>query len=370
MVNMVMNMNKKVLAKQTIDALESFLMEVHAIRSVARKRLPQRSWGDSLRPDAIFKLSLKPGGSLTWVLVAQAVPLTPKVAELTSIQVKRHIEAGLGNYGIVTAPYISPRSAEILRREGIGSFDLSGNCLLVSGPLYLERGGHPNEFARKETLRSLFAPAAERILRALLDPVLLEREWTLRDLAAAAYPGVSLGQAHKVRVRLGEQALLSEDVRGTQLREPKRLLDDWSANYRFERNGVARFYSPLQLGELKERFLRLVADKSVAPARGLLASFTAAEIIAPQVRQFRFFAYWKGDATKLIAALELKAVLGGDNVVIYTPYDDGVFYPTAGCEEPVTGPVQTYLDLRASAARGVEAAGAVFEKYLKGAYEK
>lgn len=367
MVNMANSMNERVLAKRTMGALEDFLREVPAILSVARKEPRGKRQSEQLRPDALLGLSLKSGGRQTWVVEAKSLSLEPKAAEMAALQVKKYLKTSLGDYGVVAAPFVSPRAAEILKREGIGYFDLSGNCLLVSGALFIERGGQPNAFARKATLRSLFTPAAERVLRTLLDPARRGETWTLRALAQAAYPGVSLGQVHKVRLRLGAQAYLQEEG-GVRLREPAKLLEEWAKNYRFERNGAARYYSPLQPAELRARFLNLVKDQRAAPGRGRLASFSAAEVLAPQIRQFRFFAYWQGDALGLIKALELKPVSTGDNVVIYAPYDEGVLYPAVGWKEPVTAPVQTYLDLMASAARGEEAAESVFEKCLKGAY--
>ncbi|MGA9752314.1 MAG: type IV toxin-antitoxin system AbiEi family antitoxin [Acidobacteriota bacterium] len=360
-------MNERVLAERTIGGLQDFLGEVPAIFRVARKEPRGKRQGDQLRPDALLGLSLKAGGRQTWIVEARSLPLEPKAAEMAAFQVKKFLQAGLGDYGVVTAPFVSPRAAEILQREGMGYFDLSGNCLLVSGALFIERGGHPNAFARKGALRSLFTPAAERVLRALLDPENQRVAWTLRALAQAAYPGVSLGQVHKVRLRLEEQAYLQEEG-GIRLREPAKLLEEWAKNYRFERNGVARYYSPLQPAELRARFLSLVTAPRGPLVLGRLASFTAAEVLAPQVRQFRFFAYWQGDAAELAKSLELRSVSSGDNVVIYWPYDEGVLYPAVGGNEPVTAPVQTYLDLMASASRGEDAAESVFEKCLKGAY--
>ena len=112
----------------------------------------------------------------------------------------------------------------------------------------------------------------------------------------------------------------------------------------------------------------MVSGRVGKTTKGVLASFSAAEILAPHVRQHRFFAYWRGDRGKLLEALELKPADSGENVVILEPYDEGVFYPSRGGAVPLTSPVQTYLDLNASPARGEEAAGAVFDKYLREAY--
>ena len=103
---------------------------------------------------------------------------------------------------------------------------------------------------------------------------------------------------------------------------------------------------------------------------GALASFSAAEVLAPFVRQHRFFLYWRGDVKPLVRALELKPVGAGEAVVAYTPYDEGVLYPAGAADPPVTSPVQTYLDLRAAPGRGEEAAQAVFDTFLRRAYRR
>ena len=72
----------------------------------------------------------------------------------------------------------------------------------------------------------------------------------------------------------------------------------------------------------------------------------------------------------MLQALEMKEVNSGENIVVYAPYDPGVFYPGSNKVAPVTEPVQTYLDLKASAARGEEAAEALFNKMLKNAYRQ
>ncbi|MBP7799558.1 MAG: hypothetical protein KA072_13130 [Thermoanaerobaculaceae bacterium] len=128
-------------------------------------------------------------------------------------------------------------------------------------------------------------------------------------------------------------------------------------------------YSPLEPPEFGVRLQR--ANGRAGPrGGGALASFSAAEVRAPVVRQHRFFAYWTGDLGPLRETLELKPVESGDNVVLYEPYDEGVLYPGDVEGVALTCPVQTYLDLRASPARGEEAAAAIFDRCLKGAYER
>lgn len=357
-------MNKRQPRRPTAEPLTRFLESVPTVVRVTQFRRARRRSATTVSGVVVH---LQQGGQQRWIVDEHNLALKPRAAELAAFEQQQYVLEGFGRYAVVVAPYVSPRSAEILARAGVGYLDLSGNCRLVSGPLFIERSGFPNAFARKASLRSLFTPGAERVLRAVLDPEHQRRTWTIRELATAAFPGVSVGQAHRVVKLLEEQAFLHRSEDGLVLMEPDKLLGEWAKAYRLERNRATRYYSPLRAAELQDR-LAIVDWRAKGGAGGALASFSAAEILAPHVRQHRVFAYWRGNGNKLLDALELKPVDSGENVVILEPYDEGVFYPWGRGAIPVTGPVQTYLDLHASPARGEEAAEAVFDKYLRKAY--
>lgn len=359
-------MNEQVDEGQLLEALEGVLAGVPAVRSWHSRERVER---DGREFDAILDIRFKDGTSQRWVIEIKQLPLEPYAAGFVALGLPEQIAKGTGDYAVVLAPFVSRRSAEILERGGVGFCDLSGNCRLVSGPLFIERTGFPNAFARKAGLRSLFTPGAERVLRALLDPEHRRQVWTVREVAAAAYPGVSVGHAHKVGKLLEEQSFLHRSEDGLVLKEPDKLLGEWAKAYRFQRSIATRYYSSVEADVLRERFAELASSPGKRGPRGLLASFSAAEVLAPHVRQHRFFAYWSGETRRLEKALALKPVSSGENVVILRPYDEGVFYPAGVVSDPVTSPVQTYLDLRVSAARGEEAADAVFDRYLRKAYE-
>lgn len=359
-------MNDRDPQRASFQALRSLL---EAVPSVARVGSFRRQRGRSGTTIAGLVVQFKRGGRVRWIVDERTLPLKPRAAELAAFEYQQYVMEGFGDYAVVLAPYVSPRSAEILARAGVGFFDLSGNCRLVSGPLFIERTGLPNAFARNPGLRSLFTPGSERVLRAALDPAQQRRAWTVRQLAEAAYPGVSVGQAHRVATLMEEQAFLQRGEAGLELREPEKLLGAWAEHYRFERSAATRFYSPLGVPELHER-LAVANQRDKAGALGVLASFSAAEVLAPFVRQHRFFVYRRGDRARLVRELELKPISSGENVVVLEPYDEGVFYPGPKAHMPVTCPLQTYLDLKASPARGEEAAQAVFAKYLRKAYDR
>jgi hypothetical protein len=128
-------------------------------------------------------------------------------------------------YPVAVAPYIGPQSAALLRRQGFGYLDLSGNCALSFDSVLIEKEGKPNLVPSTRPLKSLFAPRATRVVRVLLvDP---EHAFRLEELAKTA--DVSLGHAHNVVKRLQDLSWVERDEQQRiQLTKPGELLDAWS----------------------------------------------------------------------------------------------------------------------------------------------
>ena len=63
-------------------------------------------------------------------------------------------------YPVAVSPYISPQSAALLKRSGLGYLDLSGNCYLSFENVLIEKEGKPNLRPSTRPLKSLFAPRA------------------------------------------------------------------------------------------------------------------------------------------------------------------------------------------------------------------
>jgi hypothetical protein len=261
-------------------------------------------------------------------------------------------------YPIVVAPYISPESAEIICREGVGYLDQAGNARLTFGHVYIRRDGYPNRHVKRRDLRSLYSPKAERVLRSLLlEP---KRLWRLETLAKTA--GVSLGQASNVKRLLEDREWLARDAAGLVLKQPQKLLDEWAANHRFTRNAVHDYYS---LDPMPQSEANLAAACSRLEARYAFTGFSSAARLAPMVRYQRATAYVVG-AEGVAESIGFKAVSSGANISLIEPNDEGVL---AGATEidgiRITSAVQTYLDLRSLKGRGEEAAQAVLEEVIR-----
>jgi hypothetical protein len=265
-------------------------------------------------------------------------------------------------YPVLIAAYLSPESAAICLELGAGYMDFVGNCHLSFGLIHIHREGFANPFRDIRGRAALFAP------KALLDPELPGRNWTFRELARHAVPGVSLGQVHKVLKALCDHEFAAQSDEGVRVLKPEVLLLEWAKNYRFERNKATRFYSILPARELEAKLAEIVNELEGMPnCEAAFASFSAAVRIKPYVRQHRQYLYLKGDISLITKPLELKDVSSGENVVVLEPYDDGVFYQAQRQEDGgiCTGPVQTYLDVNASGGRGPEAAEHILATVLR-----
>lgn len=257
-----------------------------------------------------------------------------------------------GSYGVVGAPYVSPQSAQLVRQEGCGYVDLSGNCFLAFDNVLIEKEGRPNPRPARRALKTLFAPRATRVVRALLvDP---GRVWRLGELARAAT--VSLGHAHNVVKRLEEREWVTRTEGGrVRLERPGELLDAWRDAYRYRQNGLTAYLSPV--GD-KHRTMEALARQ--ASALGLPYAFTlhaGASLVGPQVRVPTVHCYVGREPETLARALGLQPVEGEGNVYLLSPYDAGVFYAplVKGGLQVVCLP-QLYVDLYHHERRGREQA--------------
>ena len=113
--------------------------------------------------------------------------------------------------------------------------------------------------------------------------------------------------------------------------------------------------------------MRFATIVHVAAPFSCAAAFSAAARYAPFVRYQRAYAYvLEGRIEELVQSLHLKEVPSGANLILWIPYDDGVWYGTkelAGTE--VTSDIQTYLDLQSMHERGDEAARFLLEQEIK-----
>jgi len=282
----------------------------------------------------------------------------PRLAREAANQLARYREAQPDVYGVFFAPYVSPKAAEVCAEEGIGYLDLSGNCRLSFGEVYVEREGRPNKFGEKRDLRTLYSPKATRVIRVLLgDP---SKTWKVVALAEEA--GVSVGLASNVKKLLANREWTREGEPGFALSRPKELLSEWSDSYSFRQNEARDYYSLNTPGQVEAALAETCDSQCIQYA---LTAFSAAARMAPAVRYHRVFAYVGQETEEVASRLKLKQVDSGPNVTLLLPYDEGVFYAAQNIDGIQTASaIQAYVDLVTFRGRGEEAANAILEQVI------
>jgi hypothetical protein len=255
-------------------------------------------------------------------------------------------------YPVAVSPYISPQSAALLKRSGVGYLDLSGNCYLSFESVHIEKEGKPNLRPSTRPLKSLFAPRATRVVRVLLvDP---QHAWRLEELAKAAE--VSLGHAHNVVKRLEELSWVERNgQQRIQLTRAGDLLDAWVDAYAYTQNDVQAYFSHERITRGLVAELGRVAHE--ARRRYAFTLHSGAALVAPNVRFPAIHCYLEGDPEPVARALGLRPGEGEGNIYLLAPYDHGVFYsPMAKGGLPVVCLPQLYADLYHYERRGREQA--------------
>src|SRR5437773_2153209 len=256
-------------------------------------------------------------------------------------------------YPLAAAVYIGPQSARILKTNGLGYIDLSGNCSLAFGHVLIDKEGKRNVRPSTRPLRSLFAPRATRVVRVLLtDPA---RAWRLEELAKAA--GVSLGHSHNVVKRLADLAWVERDDRQRiRLMKPADLLEGWCDSYTYRESEITSYVVP---EKITRRFMAELARLATTEGRRYAFTLNAGlSLVAPHLRLPAIHCYLEGDPAPVATALGLRPATETEGALhLLAPYDPGVFYGAlekSGLK--VTSLPQLYADLASYERRGRELA--------------
>jgi hypothetical protein len=279
-----------------------------------------------------------------------------------------------GTIPVIFAPTISPRVAQILREQDIGYADQAGNCWLRSAQhhLLIERQGFPSERQPTPAAANPFSTKSSRIVRAMLTSPM--EGWPVRKLAEHPDVQVSPGLVVKVKRALVEQGYAVERQRLLYLRDPIDLLNAWSEEFPGPVEAIPFYFrGGVTAGE--QTISRWCQDHALQYA---LAGSSAAWRLAPAVRYTVAAVYLEdgGFDQTLLDELEsqyaVKRVDTGPNLYLWRAFDRSVYAGKGNAghpEQPVTPPLQTYLDLKRTAGRGEVAANAIFKKYLSGEFE-
>jgi hypothetical protein len=255
---------------------------------------------------------------------------------------------------LVVAPFLSPRTRELLAASGLNFADLTGNIRLVlSKPaLFIDaRGADENPTPTPRERNSLKGAKAGRLVRTLCD---FRPPIGLRELAKRA--DVDAGYASRVVQYLIRDALVTRNGRGPITRV------DWAALLR----RWSEEYSPMKAGRATS-FLAPRGPQTVVDAlKKLRSGYTvsgswAASLLAP-VAPARLLLCYTDDASALAKRLDLRRVDAGMNVILAQPFDPVVMARTSKRDGlTVAAPSQVVADLLTSPGRGPNEAEALIE---------
>jgi len=343
------------LVKKVQERLREVLSEVKGID------LPQNEWlgrGKGPPADSGYDLKMRAeeaGGRTRWLCIEVKSQGHPKIAQNAVLQLNHAADKrddSLRCYDIFAAPYISPDAARICREAGVGYLDLSGNCHLSFGGVYIHIEGRPNQYKPKRAHGSLFSPKASRVLRPLLYRPL--RPWKVAELKEEA--GVSMGTVSTVRGELLKQVWAEETKQGLRVTKPDALLDAWSRKDDWKRRTTVREYSLLikDPDEIAHKIHRICETQPHAftqwYAAFLRRPHTVTDVVSLYVSAFPEEHFIKGD-------LLGRRVDSGGSLRLVVPQDDGVFLGKQHSNGlPLVSDLQIYLDLIDAGMRGDEAA--------------
>ncbi len=343
--------------EKTLRALNEIMREVPFVH-MDSSRLQEQKSIKSGNPFVAGMVVIKLPEREQVLLIETRPSGEPRVAREVVNQLYRSRENYPGAYGILIAPYISARSAQICKKEGLGFIDFAGNCFLSFDRVFINREGKPNPFSEKRQLRSLFSTKATRIVRVLLHYP--GRKWKMEHLARESE--VSLGQVFAVKEMLLDKEWVTAEKDGIRVTEPALLLKNWADNYTYTRNDVSEYYTMLPLDECERKMASMCEDEHIDYG---ISGFSGAARLAPSVKYNRIMIYVQGDREVLASKFSLKIAESGANVILMKPYDKGVFYGSIVKDSMrIVSPVQLFLDLHSVPGRGQEAAERLFEEVL------
>ena len=266
------------------------------------------------------------------------------------------------NPWLFMAPYISPQTAELLKKKGYSYMDLSGNCCIITDMIYISVEGKPNLYKEHEYDRNFFskkASAASTIIRTLLN----NPSNPMKLKVIAERTGKSIGAVYNVKSYLEDHGWAEMTDEGILLCNTDEMLKTWAKEYQKIPNHFISVYSFDDIFKLEEK-IRLWnqthSDKAV------LGFFSAAARYEPVVRYNKIHVYVPQVAVNtFISDLQLKEVPTGENMRIIIPHDETpCLFSEIRENDLVTSPVQTVLDLLSGIGRGEEAAEAIINKEI------
>lgn len=283
----------------------------------ARRSEPEPRNGAITSVDAFIELR-SPNSVYTTLAVEARDAMEPRDVERLLSGLARSLRALAGYVPLlVVAPWLSPRTQQLLAEESINFLDLTGNALVTldNPAVFIQSAGasrNPAPAARgRATIRGA---KAARLVRLLAD---VRPPYGVSELAAAA--DLTAGYVSRLLDALDRDALIERGRRGVvDDVDVTGLLRAWALGYDvFKREVVSAFVAPKGASAALEQ----LAD---VPTRTLVTGSFAAVRLAPVAAPSLLSVYCQ-DVNEAARALGLLPADNGANVTLLQPFDDVVW---------------------------------------------
>jgi len=223
---------------------------------------------------------------------------------------------------LVVAPWLSPRTRELLTAEGVNYLDMTGNALvrLENPAVFIQSQGadrDPSPAPRGKARAR--GPKAARLIRTLVD---VRPPYGVRDLAGAT--GLAPGYVSRLLDVLDDDALVERTRRGgVGSVDIAGLLRRWAESYEVFRSNDARPH--LAARGAQDALVRL-AELPATLRTAVTGSFAAVRLSA--VAGPALLTVYSDDVTAVADALDLIPADQGANVALLRPFDEVVWQRT------------------------------------------
>lgn len=304
------------------------------------------------RADAVIRVTA-PDGATTDFIVEAKRSRTPQslqeaIKQLLDFTADQTNGSGLRQL-FIASPYLSPRSREMLKEQGISYGDATGNLrLLAAKPgLFVQvSGAEKDPWPDDLPLQSLRGRGAARAIRAILD---FRPPYGIRELAQKSR--VSTATLSRVVDLLEREALLTKDSkRRVEDVDWAGVIKRWSDDYEFRRsNNVTTYLEPRGLREVTSKLREVKWPYAITGS-------AAAQRFAP-IAPARSAVLYVQDSVEAASQLGLRETDSGANVLLAEPYDSVVFERTQVRDDLViVSPTQLAVDLLTGSGRDPSAA--------------
>ena len=313
-----MSANAGIRETDLVDAAVAWLQaRVPSTWAVERARRNADPGAEVVNVDAFIELRA-PNGTYTTLAVEARESIEPREVERLLPGLARSLRALAGHAPLlVVAPWLSPRTQELLAAERLNFLDLTGNALvrLDNPAVFIQAAGaarNPAPAARgRATIRGA---KAARLVRLLAD---VRPPYGVRELAGAA--ALTAGYVSRLLDTLDRDALIERGRRGVVVDvDVDALLRAWAAGYDvFKSDLVSTFVATNGTAAALERLGALSTQTLVT---GSFAAVRLAAVAAPSL-----LALYCQDVPATARELGLLPADEGANVALLRPFDDVVW---------------------------------------------